>query len=106
MRCRAHHLARTLARGRAVVVWGAGPVGKACARALVAEGVAVTAFADVDPRKIGNRIDGIPVLDHAEPPPPGTLAVGAVAGVAARARLRALAAEQGLRDGTDFVAVA
>jgi GT2 family glycosyltransferase len=106
MRCRAHHLARTLARGRDVVVWGAGPVGKACARALGAEGVAVAAFADVDPRRIGNRIAGIPVVAHTEAPPAGALVVGAVAGGAARERLRALAAKQGLRDGTDFVAVA
>jgi cellulose synthase/poly-beta-1,6-N-acetylglucosamine synthase-like glycosyltransferase len=106
VRCRAHHLARTLARGREVVVWGAGPVGKAIARALQAEAVTVTAFADVDPRKVGNRIDGVPVLSHDHDTPPGALVVGAVAGAEARARLRRLAASEGLSEGTDFVAVA
>jgi GT2 family glycosyltransferase len=107
MRCRAHHLATTLARGRDVVVWGAGPVGKACAWALRGEGVSVAAFADVDPRKLGNRIEGVPVLSHVEAARVhGALAVGAVAGPAARERLRALAAAEGRRDGADFVAVA
>jgi hypothetical protein len=106
VRCRAHHLARSLARGREVVVWGAGPVGKAIARALQAEGVTVAAFADVDPRKVGNRIAGVPVRSHEEPGPPGALAVGAVAGAEARSRLRQLAASHGLREGTEFVAVA
>ena len=62
-------------------------------------------FVEVDERKIGKRIHGIPVVSHDE----GLrvrVALGAVAGEAARARLRELAHEQGRREGHHFVAVA
>ena len=104
-RCRAHYLREHVLRGRPAVVWGAGPVGKLHARALLDAGVAVTAFAEVDPRKIGKRIYGIPVVAHDAGPRDGVV-VGAVAGDAARARLRELAREQGRREGDDFVVVA
>ena len=45
-----------------VVVWGAGPIGKAWARGLAARGRAVRAFVEVDPRKIGQTIHGAPVV--------------------------------------------
>jgi len=62
--CKVHHLRRTLLQGRSgAVVWGAGPVGKAAARALLEAGTPVLAFVDVDPRKIGQDIHGAPVLD-------------------------------------------
>jgi hypothetical protein len=75
--CKLHHLRRTLLREReGVVVWGAGPVGKAAARALLAgdavgsdvrdphaTAVPLLAFVDLDPRKIGQEIHGAPVLD-------------------------------------------
>jgi glycosyltransferase involved in cell wall biosynthesis len=64
--CKVHYLRRTLlADDRRVVVWGAGPVGKTFARALIAEGSRVEAFVELDPRKIGQQIHGAPVLDPA-----------------------------------------
>ncbi len=51
-----------LAGGRAAVVWGAGPVGKSWSRTLRAAGHEVRAFVEVDPRKIGARIHGAPVV--------------------------------------------
>jgi len=78
---------------------------QAHARALLAGGVEVAAFVDVDERKIGKRIYGIPVRAHDDGPRDGVV-LGAVAGEAARARLRELAREQGRREGDDFVAVA
>jgi glycosyltransferase involved in cell wall biosynthesis len=106
-RCRVHHLRSSLlADGRDAVVWGAGPVGKLFARELLAAGVGVAAFVEVDPRKLGKRISGVPVVAHDEAVAPDALALGAVAGEAARGRLRELAREQGRREGVDFVAVA
>jgi glycosyltransferase involved in cell wall biosynthesis len=107
-RCKAHHLARTLLRGRdGAVVWGAGPVGKAFARALAGEGVAVRAFVDLDPRKIGQEIHGAPVV------PPGeigrfrgALALAAVGQPGARAEIRAALDAAGWAEGRDYVAVA
>jgi hypothetical protein len=104
-RCRVHYLRGHVLRERPAVIWGAGPVGKLHARALAAAGVEVAAFVDVDPRKIGKRVYGIPVLSHTDAPRDG-LAIGAVAGEAGRTRLRELAREQGRREGDDFVAVA
>lgn len=107
-RCRVHFLRRTLlAGGRAAVVWGAGPTGKAFARELLRAGTPLAAFVEVDPRKLGKRIHGarvVPVERAAEFP--GTLALGAVSGPEGRARLRQLAARLGLVEGRDFVAVA
>jgi glycosyltransferase involved in cell wall biosynthesis len=104
-RCKVNYLRRHLLRGRPAVVWGSGPVGKLHARMLREAGVEVSAFVDVDERKIGKRIYGIPVRAHEDGPPDGVV-LGAVAGAAARARLRELAREQGRREGDDFVAVA
>jgi len=62
--CKIHYLRRTLlADDRGVVIWGAGPVGKTLARALLAVGTPVEAFVELDPRKIGQEIHGAPVLD-------------------------------------------
>jgi glycosyltransferase involved in cell wall biosynthesis len=104
-RCKVHYLRLHALRGRAAVVWGSGPVGKLHARVLLDAGVEVAAFVDVDRRKIGKRIYGIPVVAHEDAPRDGFV-LGAVAGDAARARLRELAREQGRREGDDFVAVA
>jgi glycosyltransferase involved in cell wall biosynthesis len=104
-RCKAHYLRRHVLRGRACVVWGAGPVGKLHARALVDAGVEVAAFVEVDERKLGKWIYGIPVVSHDDGPRDGVV-LGAVAGEEARARLRELARAQGRREGDDFVAVA
>ena len=107
-RCKVHHLQRTLLpQGRAAVVWGAGPVGKLYARELLRAGGQVAAFVDVDPRKLGKVVYGVPVVDHEHAPGPHeALALGAVAGAEGRERLRALARTQGRVEGIDFVAVA
>ena len=66
VRCKAHHLRRTLLPGRAgVLVWGAGPVGKSFGRAFRSE---LAAFVEVDPRKLGKRIYGVPVVPADEAP--------------------------------------
>jgi glycosyltransferase involved in cell wall biosynthesis len=109
-RFRERKLAALLAgelKDRAAVVWGAGPIGKAWARELLARGVALAAFAEVAPRKLGQRIHGAPVLE----PRQATLVAGplhllAVGQRGARRRMRALARRLGLVEGADFVAVA
>jgi glycosyltransferase involved in cell wall biosynthesis len=107
VRCKVHHLGATLLRDRAALVWGAGPVGKSFARELRRQGHRVAAFVDLDPRKIGRMIHGSPVVAVGDATRyADAVALGAVAGVEARAQIRALAAEQGRREGADFVAVA
>jgi len=96
-----------LGRGRPVVLWGAGPVGKAWARALIGAGHRVLAFIEVDPRKIGNRVHGAPVLAVSEAGSlRGPLHLAAVGQKGARERVRAEALRLGLVDGRDLLAVA
>ncbi len=65
-RCKVHFLDQVfLPISRPLVVWGAGKVGKPLARELIRQGRPVTAFVDLDARKIGQEIHGAPVLDPA-----------------------------------------
>ncbi len=89
------------------MVWGAGPIGKAFAREVQEQGGTVRAFVDLDPRKIGQRIHGAPVI------PPSEInayrdafSVAAVGQEGARCRIRAELESAGWKELTDFVAVA
>lgn len=107
-RCKIHYLERTLLRGRdGVVVWGAGPTGKAFGRALQRAGVPVRGWVDLDPRKIGKQIHGAPVVapDGIEAFR-GALCVAAVGQRGAREEIRATLQAAGWREMEDFVAVA
>jgi glycosyltransferase involved in cell wall biosynthesis len=105
-RCKAHFLKHRIA-GRAVVVCGAGPIGKAFTKALKKEGHTVEAFVDLDPRKIGQTIDGAPVVH------PSTIdnyraayVVAAVGQRDARTEIRATLRAAGFREPQDACAVA
>jgi len=88
---------RTAGPGGGVVVWGAGPIGKAWALGLAARGRAVRAFVEVDPRKIGQTIHGAPVVgvDEAGGYRHGVHIV-AVGRLDARRRIRQAAAALGI----------
>jgi len=63
-RCKLSYLLESDLAGRdGVAIWGAGTVGKAFARELRRRGHRVSAFYDIDPRKIGQEIHGAPVHD-------------------------------------------
>jgi len=106
--CKVHYLRATLLPGRrGTAVWGAGPVGKAFARALLEAGVPVAAFVEVDPRKIGQEIHGAPVLDTpAGLALEGVLHLAAVGQPGVRSELRRILSGAGLTEMRDFVAVA
>jgi glycosyltransferase involved in cell wall biosynthesis len=107
VRCKVHHLRVSLLEEREAVVWGAGPVGKAFARELTLQGTPVAAFVDVDPRKIGHEVAGVPVVAVEDARAfAAAFALGAVSGLEGRTRVREMAAAQGRREGVDFVAVA
>ncbi len=107
-RCKVHHLRASLLRARAgAVVWGAGPTGKAFARALQAAGTDVLAFVEVDPRKIGQTIHDAPVVSAgAASRFEGALHLAAVGQPGGRLGVRRAMRRAGLREGVDFVAVA
>jgi len=107
LRLKVGALGRGLLVGRPAVVWGAGPIGKAFARALQGAGHRVAAFVEVDRRKIGQRIHGAPVVVvGAARSFEGALHLGAVGQKGVRERIRDEAVRLGLVDGHDFFAVA
>jgi glycosyltransferase involved in cell wall biosynthesis len=96
-----------LCPARPVVIWGAGRVGKGWSRALRSRGQVVSAFVEVDPRKIGWRIHGAPVVAVAGAGNfPGHLHLAAVGQPGARARIREEAHKRGLEEGRDLLALA
>ena len=108
-RAKAHYLARVpLVRQRGVSICGAGPIGKKLARRLRNDhGITVGAFFEVSENRIGNQIDGIPVLpSEAIPDSPRRVLVGAVGRPGARERIRDLATEFDFSEGVDFFCVA
>jgi len=71
-RVKAPYTARWLAANNPahpqVVVWGAGRTARLRFRWLAAEGVEPTAYVDIDPKKIGWKIAGVPVISADEIP--------------------------------------
>ena len=107
-RCKVHYLLEAFpAVLEGALIWGAGPVGKALARELVGRGTRLSAFAEVDPRKIGQRIHDAPVLDTVRAlAERGVLHIGAVGQKGAREQLRRLLSEGGLEELRSFVVMA
>ena len=102
---KAHHLARLPAvRDRGVVISGAGPIGKRLGRLLREEGVEIQGFLEVNVRRIGQEIGGVPVVAAEEI---GTfrreaVLLSAVGVPGGRERVRALAEGVGYLEGQDF----
>jgi hypothetical protein len=115
LRARALYLARFLRHvtaSRAIWLLGAGPVGKTLAEALFHEGQAVAGFAEIDPRKIGNRVrragQSWPVISMAElqAARKTSYAVAAVGRAGARVRIREALTTAGWVEMRDFIAAA
>lgn len=74
-RVKAGYLARWLASNNPfhprVVVMGAGRITRRRAEMLLDHGVQITAWADIDPRKIGRSVAGRKVVHRNDLPPPG-----------------------------------
>ena len=106
-RLKASYLLEQRVSGRPVVVWGAGPVGKAFVRELLALGVRVTAMVDLDPRKVGQVMHGAPVIapDQVDRHRDAFI-VAAVGRVGAREEIRAELTRRGWREVDEWCAVA
>ena len=101
---KAHYLAKSQLRNRNAVIWGAAPTGARLHDALEREGASTVAFIDVDPKKIGGRKRGRPVLPAAaaaEVAP--ALIVGAVGSRGARAEIRNELDGHGMTEGEDYL---
>jgi glycosyltransferase involved in cell wall biosynthesis len=73
-RCKAPYLARWLAAHNPhhpkLIVWGAGRVTRRRLAPLLGQGLEVQAWVDIDPKKIGWRIEGAPVIGPPSLPRP------------------------------------
>jgi hypothetical protein len=112
LRAKAHYLMLgPLVDRDAVIVWGAGQMGRRLAKHLLREGAPIVAFIDIDPKKIGRTRKGRPILapetlkdelsSYANP-----VVLAAVGSRGARALIRERLSSMGLRESIDWWAVA
>lgn len=104
-------LARWLARHNPyhpeVYVIGAGQVSRKRARRLLEHGVRIAAWVDIDPRKIGQRYGGVPVILRAALPPAGAcMVLSYVASRDAHAQIAEFLEAQGFVAGVDYLLAA
>ena len=110
-RVKAAYLARWLRAHNAhhptISVWGAGRVSRRHARHLAALGVGIDAWIDIDPRKIGRRLDGAPVIAPDDLGDPGRrFVVSYVGSHGARELIGQALQARGYRPGADYVLAA
>ncbi len=108
-RLRARYLAREprLAGARPLAFWGAGRRTRRRAAHVRARGVTPSVWVDVDPRKIGHRIEGVPVVAPAwlAGRRPRPFVLGWVARHGAREQIAAALNAMGYARGEDYLAV-
>lgn len=100
----AEWLKRELDPPRRVWIWGAGRPTRQRIAHLVAQGVAVAGYVDVDLKKTGRRVGGLPVVGpEALPPREESFLLGYVGTRGARDQIRAALARAGRAEGRDFL---
>jgi hypothetical protein len=101
-----HHLVESvLPEDRPFYQWGAGRVGKPWLREWGSD--APVAVVDINPRKLGKRIHGVPVIPPDELPGPGrAFTLVAVGAPGARSEICGWFAERGYGEGADYVCIA
>ena len=107
-RMKAHYLARLpMVTARGVALCGAGPIGKRLGRLLLAEGIRLHGYFEVNPRRVGETINEVPVAGPGEFGGRWREAVllSAVGVAGGRGRVRGLAQSAGYEEGRDFFAV-
>jgi len=105
---KAHHLARgRLGLVGPVLIWGAGPSGRLMHDLLSAEGVVVSGFLDVHPRRVGGQKRGLPVWPFERVGDfEDRFILVAVGSAGARRKIRAFLSEQARQEGRDYLFVA
>jgi len=95
------------ARHRRLIIAGAGRTGLQLARLLRGHGVEIERFLDVNPKKVGTRIEGIAVMGPDDAGPPrGTHLVAAAGSKGARDEIRRHLATLGWIEGDHFTCAA
>jgi hypothetical protein len=102
---KADYLSRVL-RGRALAVFGVTDTGRGLARRLQARGLEVRRYVELAPRKVGQRVDGVPVVHLEQAPLDDAHGLLCVAAKGAREELRTWLGARGLVELRDFTACA
>ncbi len=112
LRVKAHYLvAGPLADRDALIIWGAGMIGRRISKHLLREGAPLKAFVDIDPKKIGRTRRGLPIIDPGEllkiwDQSSHPVILAAVGARGARKLIRARLQDMGFVEGTDWWGVA
>ncbi len=112
LRAKARYLCQGPLAGRdAVIVWGAGQMGRRLSKHLLADGAALQAFVDIDPRKIGRKQRNRPIIAPEHLPAclgqyENPVVLAAVGSRGARALIREQLVRMGLTEGVHWWAVA
>ncbi|MFZ5444273.1 MAG: glycosyltransferase [Myxococcota bacterium] len=102
---KADYLARRFAR-TPLTLWGATDTGRALSQRLTARGCRVVRFVELNPRKLGQRIHGVPVIHPDELPRDGSHVLSCVAAQGARDDIRAWFQARGFIELEHFTCVA
>ncbi|WP_316896488.1 glycosyltransferase [Pseudodesulfovibrio indicus] len=110
-RVKTDYLARWLSRNNphhpVVHILGSGRTTRKRADLLLAHGIEFAAYYDVDPKKIGNTVNGVPVLNRADVPAPGEgFCLPYVASRGARAEIAEFLEGRGFVLGRDYLPAA
>jgi len=112
IRAKAHYMLQGPLKGRdAVIVWGAGMIGRRFSKYLVWAGQPLAAFIDVDPKKIGRTRRGRPVCHYEQLPGlwaryENPVILAAVGARGARLLIREALTGMGFEEGRDWWGVA
>lgn len=106
--CKAFFLADSLLRDhQRYILWGYGSTGRSLRRALSAHGKAMAYLIEMHPGRLGQRLDGAPVVPPEEISAlPRLPLIASVAGAGPRAQIRAFLSGRSFVEGTDFVCAA
>lgn len=104
--CKLHHLRNGFLKGeQEVILAGAGREGRAWYRILADEGVRVSCWVDVDPRKLGRTLHGAPVLAMDQVRANGVKLLMTVGARGARSVVRQSASRAGFEEGVSSLCV-
>jgi glycosyltransferase involved in cell wall biosynthesis len=112
LRAKAYYLVRgPLLERDAVLIWGAGMMGRRLSKHLLRQGAPLKAFVDVDPAKIGRTRRGLPILSPEDLPgwwkrSSNPVILAAVGARGARQLIRQRLESYGLREAQDWWSVA
>lgn len=111
IRAKSHYLIEGLLQGKKnVFLWGAGQMGRRISKYLLRAGIPINAVFDVDPKKIGRTLRGIPIYSHEDVPSflpnPDSVLLSVVGSHRARNLIRVWMQEHELVEGQDWWAAA